>query len=355
MLRAIKPAMSDPRSARKPTLEDVAEAAGVSRATVSRVINGVRNVDPKLHAIVWQAVDATGYVPNRAARSLVTRRSGTVALVVSDAVSHDDDPFMRRFFADPFFGRIVGGVMSVLRPKGIQLALQIVGTDEARGRLVGDLGQGQADGAVVLSLHPDDTLPHQLYEAGIAAALVGRPAQPVPISYVDLANDAGGALAAEHLIGRGCTRLGMITGPAHVPASQDRLTGFRQALARHGYAWFPTVEGGFTYESGETALLELIERQPELDGVFIANDVMAQAAVMALRGRELRVPDDVAVVGFDDSSAALDARPQLTTVRHPLEDMAAESARLVLARIDDPSLRVESVIFDPKLVVRQSA
>ena len=100
---------------RRPTLEDVAEAAGVSRATVSRVINGVRNVDPRLHEIVWQAVDATGYVPNRAARSLVTRRSGTVALVVSDAVSHDDDPFMRRFFADPFFGRIVGGVMSVLR------------------------------------------------------------------------------------------------------------------------------------------------------------------------------------------------------------------------------------------------
>ncbi|MFI5910086.1 LacI family DNA-binding transcriptional regulator [Dactylosporangium sp. NPDC051541] len=344
--------MSDKR---RPTLEDVAEAAGVSRATVSRVINGVRNVDPKLHEIVWQAVDATGYVPNRAARSLVTRRSGTVALVVSDSVSHDDDPFMRRFFADPFFGRIVGGVMSVLRPKGIQLALQIVGTQEARTRLVGDLGQGQADGAVLLSLHPEDTLPQQLCDAGIAAALVGRPAQPVPISYVDLANDAGGALAADHLVARGCTRLGMITGPAHVPASQDRLTGFRQALARHGHAWFPTVEGGFTYESGESSLLMLMKQYPDLDGVFVANDLMAQGALMALRSLDRRVPEDVAVIGFDDSSAALDARPQLTTVRHPLEDMAAETTRLVLARIDDPALRVESVIFDPKLVVRQSA
>src|SRR5258705_3841628 len=96
---------------RRPTLEDVAEAAGVSRATVSRVINGVRNVDPQLHAVVWNAVDATGYVPNRAARSLVTRRSGTVALVVSDSESHDDDPFLGRFFADPYFGRVVGGLM----------------------------------------------------------------------------------------------------------------------------------------------------------------------------------------------------------------------------------------------------
>lgn len=354
MVRAIKPAMTEPRSTRRPTLEDVAEAAGVSRATVSRVINGVRNVDPKLHAIVWQAVDATGYVPNRAARSLVTRRSGTVALVVSDAVSHDDDPFMSRFFADPFFGRIVGGVMSVLRPAGIQLALQIVGSAEARTRLVGDLGQGQADGAVLLSLHPDDTLPSQLVEAGLAAVMIGRPAQPVPISYVDLANDTGGMLAAEHLLKRGCTRLGMITGPAHVPASQDRLIGFRQALARHGHAWFPIAEGGFTYDSGEAALLELLERQPDLDGLFVANDLMAQGAVTGLRTRNLRVPEDVAVVGFDDSSAALDARPQLTTIRHPLEDMAAQAAHMVLQRIEDPSQRVESVIFEPKLVIRQS-
>ena len=115
-------------------------------------------------------------MPNRAARSLVTRRTGTIALVVSDSESHDDDPFMSRFFADPFFGRVVGGVMSVLRPLGVQLALQLVGNDDARARLVGDLRQGQADGAVVLSLHPDDTLPRLLAEAGLAAVLFGRPA-----------------------------------------------------------------------------------------------------------------------------------------------------------------------------------
>src|ERR1051325_9414343 len=146
---------------RLPTLEDVARMAGVSRATVSRVINGIRNVDPQLHEVVWDAVGRTGYVPNRLARSLVTRRTGTVALVVSDSETHDDDPFMSRFFADPYFGRVVGGLMSVLRPGAVQLALQMVGADGHK-RLVGDLRNGQADGAVVLSLPARDPLPGML-------------------------------------------------------------------------------------------------------------------------------------------------------------------------------------------------
>src|SRR3954447_339986 len=156
---------------RLPTLEDVARVAGVSRATVSRVINGIRNVDPQLHEMVWDAVGRTGYVPNRLARSLVTRRTGTIALVVSDSESHDDDPFMSRFFADPYFGRVVGGLMSVLRLRGIQLALQIVGTEEGRRRLVGDLRNGQADGAVVLSLPAVDPLPRMLTDVGVPAVM----------------------------------------------------------------------------------------------------------------------------------------------------------------------------------------
>ena len=340
---------------RLPTLEDVAEVAGVSRATVSRVINNTRNVDPALHEIVWRAVTETGYVPNRAARSLVTRRTGTVALVVSDSETHDDDPFLSRFFADPYFGRVVGGMMSVLRPKGLQLGLQLVGTQEARVRLVGDFRQGQADGAVVLSLHPDDTLPGLLVEAGVAAVLIGRPARPTPISFVDLANDAGAALAAEHLLARGCQHIAMITGPVDVPASHDRIAGFRQTMAGHGVAYVPAVEGNFTYDSGEAAMQRLLAQHRDLDGVFAANDLMAQGALVALHHAGRRVPDDIAVVGFDDSSAARAARPPLTTIRHPLEDMAARSVELLLDRIDDPDLRPASVVFQPSLVVRTSA
>jgi DNA-binding LacI/PurR family transcriptional regulator len=344
-----------PVGERLPTLEDVARVAGVSRATVSRVINGIRNVDPQLHEVVWNAVGETGYVPNRLARSLVTRRTGTVALVVSDSESHDDDPFMSRFFADPYFGRVVGGLMSVLRSAGVQLALQIIGTEEARKRLVGDLRNGLADGVVVLSLPAHDPLPVMLTDAGVPAVLIGRPGDPVPIDYVDLANDTGAGLAADHLVARGCQLIGMIAGPAEVPASNDRISGFRRSMARHGHGWVPLVSGNFTQESGETAMRKLLAANPALDGVFVANDLMALGALLALREAGRRVPDDLAMVGFDDSSAATAASPALTTVRHPLEDMAAQAARLLLARIEDATMRVASVIYEPTLVVRQSA
>ncbi|XVV10684.1 LacI family DNA-binding transcriptional regulator [Actinoplanes sp. CA-131856] len=342
-------------SGRAPTLEDVARVAGVSRATVSRVINGIRNVDPQLHEVVWDAVGQTGYVPNRLARSLVTRRTGTVALVVSDSETHDDDPFMGRFFADPYFGRVVGGLMSVLRREGVQLALQIVGTDEGKKRLVGDLRSGQADGAIVLSLPAVDPLPDMLAQAGVPAVMIGRPAEPVPIDYVDLANDTGAAMAAEHLLSRGCRRVGMISGPADVPASSDRVSGFRRAMARHGHGWVPMAPGNFTRESGETAMRTLLAEHPALDGVFVANDLMALGALLALREASRTVPTDVAVIGFDDSSAATAATPPLTTIRHPLEDMAAEAARLLLARVEEPTLRVASVIYEPSLIQRASA
>jgi len=243
----------------------------------------------------------------------------------------------------------------VLRGRGVQLALQLVGTQEARARLVGDLRQGQADGSVVLSLHPDDTLPQLMVEAGLTAVLIGRPARPTQISYVDLANDTGAVLAAEHLLARGCQRIAMITGPADVPSSLDRIAGFRQAMARDGVAFFPSATGNFTHDSGEQAMDDLLREYPEIDGVFAANDLMAQGALATLARAGRRVPDDVAVVGFDDSSVAAAARPTLTTVRQPLEDMAAKAAEMVLSRVDDATLRPTSVVFSPTLVVRDSA
>jgi DNA-binding LacI/PurR family transcriptional regulator len=126
-------------------------------------------------------------------------------------------------------------------------------------------------------------------------------------------------------------------------------------MAKHGHGWVPIVAGNFTQESGEAAMRSLLASHPELDGVFVANDLMAVGALLALREAGRRVPADIAIVGFDDSSAAVAAAPALTTVRHPLEDMAAEAARLLLARIEDPGMRVSSVIYEPALVLRQSA
>ncbi|MEV8288731.1 LacI family DNA-binding transcriptional regulator [Streptomyces niveus] len=373
----------DARAAGAPTLEDVAKAAGVSRATVSRVINGVRNVDPVIQAAVRDAVAVTGYTPNRAARSLVTRKADSIALVVSGA--GDDPPpvaatagpaeatgsrvgdgrsagfdggvgsFMTDVFADPFFGRVVTGVVNFLRPQGIHPVLMFAETSRARDEVVSYLRQGSADGALVVSTHAEDPLPALITDAGLPAVLYARPARPVRISYVDLAHQDGARLAAEHLLARGCRRIATIAGPLDVPAGQDRLTGFRDTMARHGHPYVPVAGGEFTEESGAAAMELLLAEQPDLDGLFAANDLMAVGACRVLRERGRRVPDDVAVIGFDDSRAASSCRPPLTTVRQPVEDMAAEMSRLLLDRLSRPDRPVTSVIFEPTLILRASA
>ncbi|MFJ1589206.1 LacI family DNA-binding transcriptional regulator [Kitasatospora albolonga] len=370
----------DRRSAGTPTLEDVARAAGVSRATVSRVVNGVRNVDPAIQEVVRQAVSVTGYAPNRAARSLVTRRADAVALVVSGAGTEAEagregsgpqrsgasggvpetpggpgSSFTAQVFADPFFGRVVTGVVDYLRPRGMHPVLMFAETARARDEVVAYLRQGSADGALIVSTHAEDPLPGLLTEAGLAAVLYARPARPVRISYVDLAHQDGARLAAEHLLAVGRRRIATISGPLDVPAGQARLAGFRDTMERHGHPYVPIAEGRFTQESGEAAMGRLLAEHPDLDGVFAANDLMAMGACHVLREHGRRVPEDVAVVGFDDSSAALACRPPLTTVRQPVEAMAAEMTRLLLDRLARPGSPATSVIFEPELVVRASA
>ncbi|HWM03018.1 MAG TPA: LacI family DNA-binding transcriptional regulator [Actinophytocola sp.] len=341
-----------------PTLEDVARIAGVSRATVSRVINGIRNVDTEIQKVVRRAIEETGYAPNRMARSLVTRRTGAIALVVSGAGEPDgplDDPsHATAVFGDPFFGRVVGGVVGFLRRHAMHPLLMLADTEAARADVVAHLRQGAADGALLVSTHAADPLPGMCVRAGLPAVLFARPATPIPISYVDLAHRAGAELAAEHLVARGCRRVATISGPLDVPASQDRLAGLRDALARHGHAYVPGAVGNFTHASGEAAMAELLAKSPNLDGVFAANDLMAQGALGVLHREGRRVPEDVALVGFDDSSPARACRPRLTTVRQPVEEMGAEMARLLLEHVEHPASPPRSVIFDPTLVVRDS-
>ncbi|MGW2964560.1 LacI family DNA-binding transcriptional regulator [Streptomyces sp. NPDC001220] len=345
-------------SRRAPTLEDVAREAGVSRATVSRVVNGIRNVDPEIQEVVRGAIERTGYAPNRAARSLVIRRAETVALVMSGAGDTSDagqDAFAASVFADPFFGRVVSGIVGFLRPRSMHPVLMFAESTQAREEVLAYLRQGRADGALVVSTHADDPLPALLADARLPTVLFARPSRPVPLSYVDLAHRDGGRLAAEHLLARGCRRPATVCGPLDVAASQERLAGFRDALARHGHPYVPVAEGGFTLDSGLAAMSDLLARHPDTDGVFAANDLMAQGACQVVRERGRRVPEDVAVVGFDDSSIAVTCRPRLTTIRQPVEEMAAEMARLLDEHIQGRRTDATSVIFDPELVVRDSA
>jgi DNA-binding LacI/PurR family transcriptional regulator len=346
-VNGIKADVPDRGSAPSPvTLEEVARVAGVSRATVSRVVNGVSTVDEELREMVTRAIIATGYTPNRAARSLVTRRAGAIGLVLPDE---------GRMLGDPYFGRVVSGVMDVTQPLGVQLVLTSAGAGTHQ-QVVSDLRQGRLDGVILIHTHGADPLPRMLIDSHLPVVLAARPVRPMPITYVDVNQTAGAALAAHHLADRGCYRVATITGPVSTTtAAQDRLAGFRSTMSERGYDDIVAVEGDFTHEGGAAAMEELLAACPDVDGLFIASDLMAHGAMPVLRRHGLHVPDDIAVVGFDDSSPALACDPPLTTVRQPVEDMAAEMARLLLSRIERPDRPVSAVVFEPVLVVRQSA
>jgi DNA-binding LacI/PurR family transcriptional regulator len=335
---------------RTPTLEDVASVAGVSRATASRVINGVSTVDPTMIQNVLQAVKTTGYTPNKAARTLVNGKTGTIALVLSGS-----DGSAEQVFGDPFFGRVTFAVIRHLGTAGIHPSVALADSDEARAKAIAHVRRGGADGALLVSTHADDPLPALFVDEGLPAVLFARPGRPTPISFVDLDHDKGAALAAERLVDRGCRTVATISGPSAVLAAQDREKGFRQAMAQHGCPYVPVAVGNFTRESGVLAMAQLLRDHPDLDGVFVANDLMAEGALQVLRDHGRRVPDDVAVIGFDDSLPARQAEPGLTTIAQPLEEMSAEMVRLLLARIADPTIQPTSVIFAPRLVVRESA
>ncbi|MFE1025226.1 LacI family DNA-binding transcriptional regulator [Streptomyces sp. NPDC058818] len=334
-----------------PTLEDVAREAGVSRATVSRVVNGVRNVDPSIQDLVRSAIERTGYTPNRAARALVTRRTGTVALIVSGA----GDAFAGRVFADPFFGRVVNGVVGYLRARMTQPVLLFAESEAARTQVVDYLRQGSADGALVVSVQPDDPLPDMLLSARVPTVLFARPTRATPVSCVDLDHRAGGRLAGERLLARGCRRIAVISAPLDLRAGRERLAGFHDALDSAGHDRPPSAEGVFTSDSGAVAMAALLRDHPAVDGVFAANDLMAQGACQVVRELGRRIPEDVAVVGFDDSSIAVTCRPPLTTVRQPVEEMAAAMARMLDEQVRGTRTEPHTLVFEPELVVRESA
>ncbi|MGA4845451.1 LacI family DNA-binding transcriptional regulator [Streptomyces sp. G5(2025)] len=311
----------------RPTLEAVAAHAGVSRATVSRVVNGDPGVREALAERVRHAVDELGYVPNRAARSLVTRRHDAVAVVIAEPET--------RVFADPFFALQLRGISKELTARDVQLVLLLTEGRDDHERVGRYLTGGHVDGALVFSLHLDDPLPGIIRRAGVPTVFGGRPgwAQAGPgepnASYVDCDNRGGAREAVRHLVGLGRSRVAHITGALDQTSAVDRLDGYRDILVDGDPRLI--AEGDFTPAGGERAMRELLDRVTELDAVFAANDLSASGALRVLRERGRRVPDDVAVVGFDDMlPVAEQADPPLTTVRQDIEEMGRLMARMLL-------------------------
>ncbi|MER5755586.1 LacI family DNA-binding transcriptional regulator [Streptomyces sp. NPDC002088] len=315
-------------TAARPTLEAVAARAGVSRATVSRVVNGGDGVREPLVERVRRAVEELGYVPNQAARSLVTKRHEAIAVVIAEPET--------RVFADPFFALQLRGISKELTAHDSQLVLLLTEGRDDHARVGRYLAGGHVDGALVFSLHLDDPLPGLIQGAGVPTVFGGRPGwsdgTPGPV-YVDSDNRGGAREAVRHLIGLGRTRIAHITGPFDQTSAADRLDGFRDVMVDADPRL--VVESDFTPAGGERAMRELLDRRPDLDAVFAANDLTASGALRVLRERGRRVPEDVAVIGFDDMlPVAEQTDPPLTTIRQDIEEMGRLMARLLLRRLD---------------------
>jgi DNA-binding LacI/PurR family transcriptional regulator len=330
------------RASGRPTLEEVALRAGVGRGTVSRVVNGSAQVSPRARHAVEDAIAELGYVPNRAARALVTQRTDSIALVIFESGE--------RFFAEPFFGRIVQSISSVLVARNLQMVLMISQSAEERRTLEGYLTRQHVDGALLLSVHGDDPLPSLLEERGVATVRVGRPTYAERGTFVDADNRAGAREAVAYLQRQGRRRVAAITGPLDMAAGIARLDGYRDVVGDG-----PVAFGDFSEESGAAAMQRLLQMHPDVDAVFAASDMMAVGALRVLRQHGRRVPEDVALIGFDDSVIARHTDPPLTSVDQPIAEMGREVVRLLLAKLDGDETGDNEVILSTRLVVRGSA
>jgi len=343
-------AQTDGRNQRpSATLEEVAQAAGVSRATVSRVVNGSPKVSPDVRRAVEREIARLGYVPNRAARSLVTRRSDSVGVVITEPTA--------RLFVDPFFPRLLRGISGELGTRDLQLVLLMPepGRDAARAEAY--LSGGHVDGVLLVSLHGDDPLPRRLSNQGIPLVVGGRPLRGSSVQFVDIDNRGGARAAVAHLAGLGRRVIATIAGPRDMGAGIDRLAGYRDGLEEVGLAGGADLqaEADFSHDGGMTAMAGLLAARPDIDAVFAASDLMAAGALQALRAAGRRIPDDVAVVGFDDSPLAATTEPPLTSVRQPIEEMGREMVRLLIESMERTDPIPRHVVLGTELVRRASS
>lgn len=335
----------EPSPRRMPTLDEVAERAGVSRTAASRVINNVPHVSRVKREAVERAVRELGYVPNPTARALATRKVGAVVL----AASSDEDGL----FADPFFAEVVLGVSAALEQTDLELLLVLANTRRGRDRLERMVRFRRTDGIMMMALRGDDPLGRLGEESGIPVVFGGLPLTGEPRRYVDADNRGGARLAAEHFARTGRSMPVMITGHVDTQVSVAREQGFSEGLMLAGIPLLDVASGDFQEEGGAEAMDQLLDAHPQLDALFAASDGMAIGALRTLRRRGRRVPEDVAVIGFNDLASARHTDPPLTTVHQPVRALGREMARMLVGAIDgnDPS----PLILPTRLVVRQSA
>lgn len=327
------------------TVEEVAAAAGVSRSTVSRVVNGSTAVSPAALAAVERAIAELSYVPNRAARSLASRATMAIALVVPEDTT--------RFFGDPFFAAIVSGINARLSRSDYVLNL-IIASDDPRDKTAAYVRSGAVDGAIVVSHHTSDTFIDRI-AASVPVVYGGRPSRARENDYyIDVDNTAGAYQATTYLVEKGFRRIAHISGPVSMPAGIDRLAGFRSALADAGMVPVAVEDGNFTADGGSAAMARILESGASFDALFVGSDLMARGALAVLARAGIDVPGDVSLIGFDDSPVATAVQPNLTTVRQPSHLQGQQMADVLLSLLAGGT-PPHVTMLPTELIVRGSA
>lgn len=331
------------------TLEDIARKAGVSRSTVSRVVNDNPNVSAAVRKRVLEVIQSTGFHPNAAARTLASQRSLTIGLLLPQTVSF--------FFTDPYYPHLTKGIAHACNQYGYTLALFLVDTKEDEEKIFPRVSRkGLLDGVIVQSgHHGDQKIIGHLVDANMPLVVAGRPFRSDNVSYVDVDNVAASFTAVEYLIKLGYKRIATITGPISSTVGIDRREGYLKALAAHGLPLNDSLimEGDFSEAGGYSAMQTLLSARP--DAVFSASDIMAVGAMRAAQEAKLRIPDDIAFVGFDDLPMASLTNIQLTTMRQSVIQFGIRTVEVLIDLIENGIQPPRHVIMDTELVVRSSS
>ena len=329
------------------TLEEIARLSGVSRSTVSRVINRQPNVSNNVRLRVEAVIQETGYQPNLAAQTLVSKRSWMIGLVLPRSVSS--------FFTDPYFPRLLQGIAQGCNQHNYTLGLFLVGNKEDEEKIMPRVSRkGMLDGILIQSGQVGDQLIDRMVNLDLPVVVVGSPLHADEISFIDVDNVNGAYNAVSHLIRLGYQQIATITGLPGGAASADRLEGYERALTERGRNPDQSliVEGDFTEVGGYYAMQRLLPAKP--DAVFAASDLMAIGAMRAAREAGLRIPEDVAFVGYDDVSVARYASPQLTTIRQPIAQFGVNAVGILIDLIENGIQPVRRIIMNTELVIRES-
>lgn len=326
------------------TLDDLAALSGVSRSTVSRVINGGPTSE-RARRQVTAALEATGYRPNVAARMLASSgRSGVVGVVVHLSPS--------LLFQDPYFGRLLQGIADVLAERSLGMMLWL-GNRSREENLDRILSMRLLDGAIVTANELDDPLVDGLLASSLPTVLVGHRREDVTASYVSIDDAAAADHVVSHMVAMGRTRIGHISGTRRTVAAEDRIAGYQRALARAGLdPQGHVVDGDFNEQSGVRVAGALLDAG--VDAIFCANDSTALGALRVVRERGLRVPEDVAIAGFDDLEFAARTDPPLTTVRQGIQTQGTYAGRALFDLIAHPDSGPRRIVLPTELIVRRS-